>query len=356
MILVPGSGPSPAKAVLLGEAPGLNEEIYGAPFVGEAGDELTRMLKSAGLDRKDFYVTNVFKTRPEDNNVELFFTTRSDPDADLSLPARNGKYLRSKFRPMVDATRDELVRVGPQLVLALGATALWHCLGQSKIGSFVGTLHAPTPGRPFYVLPSYHPAAVLRQWSFRSTVVANFLKAKDLLDKSNAGGGNGTNGRGTPSPQFHLAINPTLGHVLQFARRTLSLPPGSDIAVDIETFHGQITCVGFATGPAEAICIPFWVNGSSYWPDLQSEVAAWGAIKSILGRRDATFIFQNGPYDQQWLWRGYGILVLGNVEDTMWAHHALEPELPKGLGPMAATYLKIPEWKTSRVSTSKDEE
>lgn len=350
MKLIPGFGPSPSEIVLLGEAPGLNETIYGRPFVGEAGDELTRMLVDANLNRDEFYVTNVFKTQPPKNDVNWFFTTRTDPEACTDLPSRAGKYLRDGFRPMFDGLIPELVGVGPRLVIALGATALWALLGQSKISDFVGTLHPPTNERPFWVLPTYHPAAVLRQWSYRSIVVANFLKGEAFLREARR---NGPAHTGGVLDRFRLHVNPTMEQIRHFVAKAVQAP---EIAVDIETALGQIRTIAFCISPKSAFCIPFWEPPAKrYWPDTRSEVEAWGHVRTIL-QCPATKIFHNGAYDLQYLWRGMGISVRGHIEDTMLAHHALEPELPKGLGSLSATYLQIPEWKTMRNNDGKDEE
>lgn len=351
MKLIPGTGPIPARVVLLGEAPGATEELYGRPFIGEAGEELDRQLEESGIPRSECYVTNVFKVRPPSNKVEEFFTSRSDPEACTDLPSFGGKYLRDAFRDMVSATRNELLSVEPTLCIALGRTALWFLLGQSKIGSFVGTLHPPADWRTFHTIPTYHPAGVLRQWSWRPIVLANLAKAKDFLDT--AGRVRSTNGGGS-GPRFRLKTNLTLAEVRRLTKIALQAP---ELAVDIETARGQIRTIAFAWSALDSFCISFWEPpAEQYWPDLKSELAAWDCVKLLLGNPDSVKIFHNGAYDIQYLWRGYGIPVAGPVEDTMLLHHALEPELPKGLGPLAATYLSIPEWKTARVQSDKEEE
>lgn len=351
---VPGAGPSPCEIALVGEAPGLNECLHGRPFVGEAGQELSRILQDAGLpalsrgfgaDRTyNYYVTNVFKQRPSEdsNDVKLFFCPRTDPDADTTLPAHgSGRYLLRDFRPMYDDLRRELLEVQPKVVIALGGTALWALLGYSKITPYLGTVHAPAAGRPYWVIPTYHPSAILHQWSFRSTMVANLLKVEDCLKR--AGLRRSTHDGGGAS-RFRIKINPTLAEVEAFAERAFAAPL---MAVDVETAHGQIRTISFSLGPYEAFVIPFWEPPKpSYWPTLDGETRAWKAVAKALSGR-GTKIFHNGPYDIQYLWRVHGIPVLGPIEDTMHAHHAMEPELPKGLAFLAATYLDLPEWKRS---------
>ena len=67
------SGPLDAKIMVVGEAPGADEEIAGVPFVGTSGTELTKMLNEAGILRSECFLTNVCKYRPPENKIENFF-------------------------------------------------------------------------------------------------------------------------------------------------------------------------------------------------------------------------------------------------------------------------------------------
>jgi len=357
--LVPGKGPKPAAIALVGEAPGVNEVLYKTPFVGSAGDELNRILSDSGIQRKDCYATNVFKLRPLDNDISNFFTTRADPAACLDLPPyRKGSsllYLHSQYRPMVADLLPELVGVEARVVVALGATALWGLLGYSKISSYVGTVHSPILARPFFVIPTYHPAAVLRNWSFRTTVLANLTKVHECLTQDPDRLARRSSY--SPGADFRIKINPTLDEIRIFASNFGAKPDlYPAVAVDVETMHGQIRTISFTTSPKQAFVIPFWEPpAGSYWPTLEGELQAWAHVRSILSHTDRTYIFHNGDYDIQYLWRVHGIPVLGAIEDTMHAHHAMEHELPKSLGELAATYLKLPEWKTMRLKSEKED-
>lgn len=366
---VPGHGPIPSPICLVGEAPGGTELVYKRPFVGEAGQELGRILQDANLGpldtregkgyRRHYYTTNVFKIKPPDthrkrNDISEFFVSRTNESACLDLPPhRPGNFLRSELRPMVDGLVPELVGVGAKVVIALGNTALWALLGYSKISSYVGTIHPATSSRPFIVLPTYHPSAILHQWPLRSTMVANLLKVEDCLRQ--AGATDSLNGRGTDS-SFRPTIktSPTISEIEAFAERAFN---ADVVAVDVETRFGQIRTVGFSITPDSAFIIPFWEPpAGSYWPTIDGEVRAWKAVKRILSSRRSTKIFHNGSFDIQYLWRLHGIPTYGPIEDTMLAHHAMEPELPKTLGGLAAVYLNMPEWKTMRARSEKDEE
>lgn len=340
---IPGHGPNPSPICLVGEAPGVNEEIYGRPFVGQAGEELTRILKDARLDRSTIYATNVFKLRPPSNDVLHFFTSRTDPTASPTLPPlRPGKHLRCDFEPMVAGLVPELVGVGAKVVISLGATALWALLGYQKITAYLGTIHPPTPARPFHVIPTYHPSAILRAWNLRTTMVANLLKVHAVgIGRSSA----------APGSNLRVKINPTLDECRRFAERAAN---ARELAVDVETEHGQIRTISFSLDATSAFVIPFWEPPRpSYWPTESGELEAWACVRRALSGPGLK-IFQNGIYDIQYLWRVHGIPINGPVADTLVAHHALEPELPRSLASLAATYLTLPEWKTMRVREEKE--
>src|SRR6266850_5640969 len=70
--MVRPDGPIPARIMLVGEAPGAQEEAEGIPFVGESGKELNRMLQEAGITRSECFVTNVCRVRPPGNDINHF--------------------------------------------------------------------------------------------------------------------------------------------------------------------------------------------------------------------------------------------------------------------------------------------
>ena len=103
---VGSEGPTDAKIVICGEAPGAEEERQGKPFVGGAGFLLDSILHQVGLTREQVYITNVIKVRPPENEVSRL------PELGLSV---------SEFIPLL---KEEVESVNPNLVVALGATAL----------------------------------------------------------------------------------------------------------------------------------------------------------------------------------------------------------------------------------------
>jgi DNA polymerase I-like protein with 3'-5' exonuclease and polymerase domains len=195
--------------------------------------------------------------------------------------------------------------------------------------------------RPVKVLPTYHPAAVLRQWDTRVIAIADLEKAHVE----------------SRSPDFsfdnsELWLAPTLQDLLDFDHHHMA--HATICAADIETKRGQITCLSFAPTVEVSLVIPFWVEGPNpnYWPDAESEATAWSFVRKWMEREDLTKVFQNGLYDLQYLSRHCNPRAC--TEDTMLQHHSLYSELRKGLGFLGSVYANTPAWKFMR--TWKNEE
>lgn len=143
-----GVGSPAARIMFIGEAPGHDEDMSGEPFVGRAGQLLTDMIqKGMGLQREDVYICNVLKCRPPNNR-----TPASDEIA---------------------SCKDYLLRqiqiVNPEVIIALGAPAAQTLLGTREgIGRLRSRWHEFYPsgtalvGAPIQVMPTYHPAYLLR--------------------------------------------------------------------------------------------------------------------------------------------------------------------------------------------------
>ena len=138
---VPGEGPADAEVMIVGEAPGRQEDVQGRPFVGAAGRVLADLLAEAGVRREEVFITNVVKSHPTD---------------------RKGGSNRAPRRDEVAAClpwlQQQLSIIRPRLIVTLGTHALRAFLPGKKISQ----VH----GRPFQhdgltVLPLYHPAVAL---------------------------------------------------------------------------------------------------------------------------------------------------------------------------------------------------
>lgn len=327
---------------LIGEAYGEVEERERTPFVGPTGYELTKLLGEAGITRADCFLTNVFNLRPRGNRIEALCGGKDDAIPGYPTLIK-GKYVRAEFAHELDRLGDEILTVNPNLIVALGNTAMWALLGKTFISKLRGTTTLSTHTvEGFKVLPTYHPAAIFRQWELRPTTVMDLMKAAREAEFPEI-----------RRPKREIWIEPSLGDIERFYNEHIRGSPL--LSVDIETAGTQITCVGFATSSERAIVIPFLDPsgmGRSYWPNIKDECAAWGIIKRILGDGSIKKLFQNGLYDISFLYRGYGIKVRGAEHDTMLLHHALQPESLKGLGFLGSVYTDEGNWKQMRGKAS----
>lgn len=144
--IVFGVGNPEADLVFVGEAPGADEDAQGEPFVGRAGQLLTRIIQAIGLRREDVYICNIIKCRPPDNR---------NPEAD-EIAACEPFLLK------------QLEAIRPTLICALGGPAAQTLLKTKEpISRLRGRLHA---FRGIPLLPTYHPAFLLRNPHEKRTV------------------------------------------------------------------------------------------------------------------------------------------------------------------------------------------
>ena len=138
-----GTGDPQAKLMLIGEAPGREEDLQGEPFVGAAGQLLDRMLKAIHFEREEVYIANILKCRPPENR---------DPRPDEIETCK--PYLLQQI---------ELIR--PKIILALGRISAQVLLEtKSALGKLRGRFH-DFQGIKFLV--TYHPAALLRYQQYK---------------------------------------------------------------------------------------------------------------------------------------------------------------------------------------------
>jgi uracil-DNA glycosylase len=161
-----GVGNRQTEVMLVGEAPGANEDLQGEPFVGRAGMLLNAMLLSIGIERRDVYIANVLKCRPPNNR---------DP-----LPSETGA--------CTPYLQQQIALIKPKVLIAVGRVAgqfLLKCdesMGRlrGKISQYrQGDLHIP-----LFVI--YHPAYLLRSPSEKSKAYEDMLRIREFLQKSNS--------------------------------------------------------------------------------------------------------------------------------------------------------------------------
>ena len=155
---VPGEGPGDARLVVVGEGPGRTEDETGRPFVGKAGELLTKILGAIDFQREQVFICNVVKCRPPENRLPQY------DEIAACVP-----YL---FRQI------ELLK--PKVILAMGGTAAQTVLNtKQSLGALRNHVHR-FRGTP--VIVTYHPAALLRNPNWKRPTWDDVRIARRLLD------------------------------------------------------------------------------------------------------------------------------------------------------------------------------
>lgn len=151
---IPGEGCKKPELVLVGEAPGGEEEKQGRPFVGKAGKNLSKFLAALGLERSDIYITNVVKLRPTKINPKTGRASNRPPDRDEL----------ESFTPYLHR---EIELLSPKFVVTLGNFALKAITGDKK--AVIGDMHGKVKEmRTYKLFPLYHPASVIYNRSLKA--------------------------------------------------------------------------------------------------------------------------------------------------------------------------------------------
>ena len=168
--IVFGEGAENPALMMIGEAPGGDEEKQGRPFVGKAGKNLSAFLEVVGLKREEIYISNVVKLRPTKESPKTGKAVNRPPSAEEI----------AFFLPYL---LEEIQVISPKVVVTLGNVPLKAVTGERK--AVIGDYHGkPTPladGRTLFAL--YHPAAVIYNRALQATYDEDLSALKAFLQK-----------------------------------------------------------------------------------------------------------------------------------------------------------------------------
>jgi uracil-DNA glycosylase family 4 len=157
--LVFGEGNPHAMLVFVGEAPGREEDLQGRPFVGQAGELLTRIIEAIDLTREEVYIANIVKCRPPQNR---------NPQPD-------------EIRTCLPFLRKQLEAIRPKIICALGTFAAQTLLEtEERISLLRGKFYAYQGAR---LMPTYHPAFLLRNPQFKKDVWEDMKMVREEYKK-----------------------------------------------------------------------------------------------------------------------------------------------------------------------------
>lgn len=319
-----------SRLLLIGDAPGADEIIKKSPFAGAVGRLLNDMLRDAGIENAD--VANIFDVRPPGGKIEAFFGAKKSFPKEHLVHKFKTKYLLPEHWSALERIRNKIKDY--KVVMPMGAVALWALTGDDGISKKRGTIVGFDP----LILPTFHPGAVLHEYSHRPIVTSDFAKARRYLVN------------GYVPTKLEILVPQTKADLIEMFERLRTAPI---IAFDVETIERQIECISLAADGV-VFCVSIMDDrqiGGSAW-SFDSEIFFWDELAKLFAAAPKV-LAHNSTYDLTYL-RQYGIVPGGEIHDTTLLHHALEPEMRKSLGFLASLYLDAPEWKSMRVKSQKD--
>lgn len=327
-----------SNVCVLGEAPGEKEDFKGLPFVGPSGYLLDKMLSDGGFNLNEVWFTNPYKTRPPDNKMDRLH--------ELGIP----------LKMFQDQFYEELERYKPTIIITCGKTPTNLLCPFTKptriikkqdekkdgFGHWRGSLlTSPFLTWPHYIIPMYHPAFVLRQYSEREICIFILSRAHEELSYFKL------HKVLQPLPIRNIITSPSFGDASAFLQRCIA--SSKPVSIDIELLRRKVPyTISFALDAHEAISMSFW----NYNP--KELIILWRLMDDILATKK--IVGQNFlSFDSHWL-RALGFTVnLKNVEDTLVMHHILWPGLRHKLEFLGMQYSRQPYWKEEGKSWSPKE-
>ena len=432
-IIVPNYIP-PLKGGLafIAEAPGTDEIARhveavaqgktGQPLVGSAGSMFTGACRAIGLDRTEHYVGNPFRFKLLDNDISHICYSSTEAHNDISnlrkgalvipgvpgwalelwfkigaAPVATDKYVKASYLPELVNLWTEIRDYNPSVLVPMGNTALWAVAGRTLItkcrGSRQEALLLDTNGKPFLMVPTFHPSHIQRRPNLRP------LFTRDLTTAVVAATLPASTGTALASYDKVIAHVPQTYEEVVCAMERYILNKGP-IAVDIETpymkaakletdeddddteldeeregspptggtfpsLHWpptsvrqgyQVDVIGFCARPPDAvvICLRHPVITSGLWFTTNDTPKVIAYIKTTL-EGEQPKIFQNGKFDVAYLGETLGIKVSNWVHDTRIMSKSIDPAMPADLATLSATHLNFPPYKVLRAPEAKPE-
>jgi len=299
------------KILLIGEAPGKEEDVMGQPFVGRAGSLLRKAVEKAGIDPSEINIHNCCMCRPPQNRQP----------SKTELEACN-PYLRWVIENMPNL----------KLVVLLGATALQAVLKLKKITEKRGSLIEKDG---MYYLPMLHPAAILRNMNNLPLFERDFVFAQEIL-----------------SGDIKSGTYNTVKKMDEFKALAEELVKSDVVAVDIETssqddgsfsnfINDDIIGISFAWKEYEGWYIPFIAEGEELWKKDEKEYII-SELRKVLKMEGKKLVFHNGKFDVNFLRKRFDLNLYDDYKhggkirfpfyfDTMLAHQLLNENQPHDL-------------------------
>ena len=342
-----GCGPSDAKILVLGEAPG-STEVMGLPlhnippsaFIGWSGEFLQEMCARAGISWDEIYRDNVVQFQPPRNDFSMFYTFAGKKLGSVGYPT---KELLSWHEDL----KERIYTIKPKVIVVAGDHPLFALTGFKSSTQWRGSV-VPWSYKDFscFIVPIVHPSYARRCYNMTSA------KQKDLRQ-----------------PWFYISvfdlkkakrvseddwnplerteeIFPSFDRAMEYLEQLYAMPEDTLIITDVETIRREhIKCVGLTHHKDYAMCIPFVKNGSgTAYYNINQEAEIWKMMDKVFNTHRMGN--QTIDFDHSQFWRDVGMDFIENIYlDTAVLHATLHPELNHDLGFLASLYTDMPYFK-----------
>jgi uracil-DNA glycosylase len=354
-----GEGNPSARIMIVGECWSDRDEAAGRGFSGTSGQELNRMLQEVGITHSECYFTNLVNARPPRGDIEAWITTKKK-DIQANMTRFRDRWVAPQILDGFYQLLKEIHLVKPNIILALGSSALWALTGTWGITKWRGSQLRVTADRSLYpqgllspedqpfagkLIPTLHPSFILRDFSQRPIVINDLkrvLKERDQPEYQN-------------EPAWKFLVRPSIDSALVCLQGLLAKLEAAETEIwidfDLETRAGHIACAGLSWSAFEAASIPLMSrsDNNGYWLEEEEVQVVW-LLYLILTHKKAAIRGQHLLFDAQYTYR-YWHFVPRVRQDTMIAHHSVFCGLPKKLDFLASLYCDYyVQWKPDKTA------
>lgn len=318
----PSGAKTEASVVFVGSFPTQEEVRNGEPFSAAGHYHFNSILNKTGLVKADSYNTYLSK----------LYQPMSEREKWVRVRKHNYQYkvsISDAYVQAREALKEELTGITANVIVAVGAEAMYALCGMLHINKRRGSIYTCTllerpDGTKYKVIPIIDPITALKEFTY------NYMIYRDLETKVKPN----MEYPDIRLPERNYILAPTYTQTLEYLNKCQQ----SDyVAFDIEVLNYEVSCISFAPNPNEAISIQLLAEGKRnvFSPDQETHI--WLKIASILEDESIAKITQNGVFDATFLLDKYGIHTT-NIEDTMVAAGILQPDFPKGLDFLTSYY------------------
>lgn len=302
-----------AKICFIADYPSFADAQVNQGYSDSAGSVLAQCLGHAGLSMAEASIIFVIPEPCSQATAFKFWTPKG------GFTTQATAYFQQLKEAIKEANANVYVPLGE-----IGLQALTNKKGITKWrGSILESIS-------FYssikVIPSIDPRTALRQYLYRYYLSYDLKRAKEESFTTEI-----------DLPKRNLIVQPSYTEALAFLDHCKKV---ESVAVDIEVYKMEVSCISFAPDSLLCMSIPF----DARWT-LEEEKTLWLSVADLLENPKISKKFQNGMFDISFLLSRNNIIVQGYIHDTMVKHHLNYPDFPKGLGFITSLYTREPYYK-----------